>query len=35
MLGLATHHLALEDAPQGYEIFRNKAEGCIKVVLRP
>ena len=31
----ATHHLPLEQAPQGYEIFRNKDEGCIKVVLRP
>jgi threonine dehydrogenase-like Zn-dependent dehydrogenase len=35
VLGLATHHLSLEDAPHGYEIFRDKAEGCIKVVLRP
>jgi threonine dehydrogenase-like Zn-dependent dehydrogenase len=31
----ATHHLALEDAPHGYEIFRDKTEGCIKVVLQP
>jgi threonine dehydrogenase-like Zn-dependent dehydrogenase len=31
----ATHHLPLEDAPRGYEIFRDKAEGCIKVVLQP
>ena len=31
----ATHHLPLEDAPHGYEIFRDKAEGCIKVVLQP
>ncbi|HYY17453.1 MAG TPA: zinc-dependent alcohol dehydrogenase [Streptosporangiaceae bacterium] len=31
----ATHHLPLEDAPHGYEIFRDKAEGCLKVVLRP
>jgi threonine dehydrogenase-like Zn-dependent dehydrogenase len=35
VLDLATHHLPLEDAPHGYEIFRDKAEGCIKVVLRP
>jgi threonine dehydrogenase-like Zn-dependent dehydrogenase len=33
--GFATHHLPLEDAPRGYEIFRDKAEGCIKVVLQP
>ena len=31
----ATHHLPLEDAQRGYELFRNKAEGCIKVVLQP
>jgi threonine dehydrogenase-like Zn-dependent dehydrogenase len=31
----ATHHLPLEDAPHGDEIFRDKAEGCIKVVLQP
>src|SRR5947209_3495560 len=31
----ATHHLSLEQAPRGYEIFRDKAEGCIKVVLQP
>jgi threonine dehydrogenase-like Zn-dependent dehydrogenase len=31
----ATHHLPLEDAPRGYDIFRDKAEGCIKVVLQP
>jgi threonine dehydrogenase-like Zn-dependent dehydrogenase len=31
----ATHHLSLEDAPRGYEIFRDKAEGCLKVVLQP
>jgi threonine dehydrogenase-like Zn-dependent dehydrogenase len=32
---LATHHLPLEDAARGYEIFRDKADGCIKVVLQP
>jgi threonine dehydrogenase-like Zn-dependent dehydrogenase len=32
---LATHHLALEDAARGYELFRDKADGCIKVVLQP
>ena len=31
----ATHHLPLEDAPRGYEIFRDKAEGCLKVVPQP
>jgi threonine dehydrogenase-like Zn-dependent dehydrogenase len=32
---LATHHLPLEDAPHGYQIFRDKTEGCIKVILHP
>jgi len=32
---IITHRLSLEDAPRAYEIFRNKEEGCIKVVLKP
>ncbi|KQX61545.1 zinc-dependent alcohol dehydrogenase [Angustibacter sp. Root456] len=32
---LATHHLPLEEAPQGYETFQHKADGCVKVVLQP
>ena len=31
----ATHRLPLEQAPHGYEIFRNKTDGCLKVVLQP
>jgi threonine dehydrogenase-like Zn-dependent dehydrogenase len=31
----ATHHLPLEQAPHGYDIFRDKTDGCLKVVLRP
>jgi threonine dehydrogenase-like Zn-dependent dehydrogenase len=31
----ATHHLPPEDAPRGYNILRDKADGCIKVVLQP
>jgi threonine dehydrogenase-like Zn-dependent dehydrogenase len=30
-----THRMRLEDAPAGYEIFKHKQEGCIKVVLKP
>ena len=30
-----THRLPLEEAPRGYKIFRDKEEGCIKVVLKP
>jgi len=32
---LATHRLALADAPLGYEIFQRKQDGCRKVVLHP
>jgi threonine dehydrogenase-like Zn-dependent dehydrogenase len=30
-----THRMRLEDAPYGYEIFLNKQDDCIKVVLKP
>jgi threonine dehydrogenase-like Zn-dependent dehydrogenase len=30
-----THYLRLEEAPHGYEIFRDKKDNCIKIVLRP
>lgn len=30
-----THTLPLEDAPEAYEMFRNKEDHCIKVVLKP
>ncbi|MBL1203511.1 MAG: glutathione-dependent formaldehyde dehydrogenase [Nostoc sp. GBBB01] len=30
-----THTLPLEQAPQGYEIFNERKENCIKVVLKP
>ena len=33
--GLATHHLDLEAAPDAYEMFKEKRDGCIKVVLKP
>jgi threonine dehydrogenase-like Zn-dependent dehydrogenase len=32
---IITHRLRLEDTPRGYEIFRNKEDGCNKVVLQP
>jgi threonine dehydrogenase-like Zn-dependent dehydrogenase len=32
---LTTHRLPLDEAPHGYEIFKNKEDGCIKVVLKP
>jgi len=30
-----THRASLDDAPRMYETFRNKEDGCIKVVMRP
>lgn len=30
-----THRLSLDDAPAGYEKFKNKEDECIKVVLKP
>jgi threonine dehydrogenase-like Zn-dependent dehydrogenase len=32
---LITHHLPLADAPAAYKTFRDKQDGCIKVVLHP
>jgi threonine dehydrogenase-like Zn-dependent dehydrogenase len=32
---LATHHLSLEEGPRGYEIFKNKEDGCLRVVFAP
>ena len=30
-----THRLTLDDAPGAYQTFRDKQDGCIKVVLKP
>lgn len=30
-----SHHLSIDDAPQGYKMFRNKEDNCTKVVLKP
>jgi len=32
---VVTHQLSLEEAPEGYELFKNKKDECIKVVLKP
>ena len=32
---IITHTLPLEQAPEGYRIFREKEDSCIKVVLKP
>jgi threonine dehydrogenase-like Zn-dependent dehydrogenase len=31
----ATHHLPLDEAPRGYDIFQKKQDGAFKVVLQP
>ena len=30
-----THRMKLDDAPEGFDIFLNKEDDCIKVVLKP
>jgi threonine dehydrogenase-like Zn-dependent dehydrogenase len=32
---IVSHRLGLDAAPLGYEMFRNKEEECVKVVLKP
>lgn len=32
---IITHRLRLDEAARGYEIFKQKEDGCIKVVLEP
>jgi threonine dehydrogenase-like Zn-dependent dehydrogenase len=32
---VVTHHASIDDAPEMYKSFRDKQDGCIKVVMRP
>ena len=32
---IISHRLRLDEAPLGYEVFRNKEDECVKIVLRP
>ncbi len=32
---VVTHRLKLDDGPQAYKTFRDKKDGCVKVVLTP
>jgi threonine dehydrogenase-like Zn-dependent dehydrogenase len=32
---VVTHRVALEDAPEMYQTFREKEDACIKVVMKP
>jgi threonine dehydrogenase-like Zn-dependent dehydrogenase len=32
---LATHVMSLDEAPQGYEMFKEKTDGCVRAVFQP
>ena len=32
---IATHRMALKDAPKGFDVFLHKQDECMKVVLKP
>jgi len=32
---LATHVMSLDHGPRGYEMFKNKEDGCVRAVFRP
>lgn len=32
---IITHRLRLEDAPKGFDLFLNKQDDCIRIVLTP
>ncbi|MFC4533419.1 zinc-dependent alcohol dehydrogenase [Sphaerisporangium dianthi] len=32
---MATHTMPLEQAPRGYDMFKNKKDGCVRAVFRP
>ncbi|WP_248960126.1 zinc-dependent alcohol dehydrogenase [Sphaerisporangium perillae] len=32
---LATHTMPLDQAPRGYDMFKNKKDGCVRAVFRP
>jgi threonine dehydrogenase-like Zn-dependent dehydrogenase len=32
---LATHPMPLDEGPRGYELFKNKQDGCVRSVFQP
>jgi S-(hydroxymethyl)glutathione dehydrogenase / alcohol dehydrogenase len=32
---IITHKIPLSDAVKGYDMFKNKEDDCVKVVLKP
>ena len=35
VMDLATHRVAIDDAPHAYEIFQKKEDGAIKILIAP
>ena len=34
-LYLATHSMPLDEGPRGYDLFKNKKDGCVRSVFQP
>ena len=32
---LLTHRMSLEDGPKGYDMFKNKHDGCLRAAFTP
>jgi threonine dehydrogenase-like Zn-dependent dehydrogenase len=32
---VVTHRMSLDEAPQGYDMFLRKRDGCVKIVMDP
>jgi threonine dehydrogenase-like Zn-dependent dehydrogenase len=32
---LATHPMPLDEGPAGYDLFKNKKDGCVRAVFQP
>jgi threonine dehydrogenase-like Zn-dependent dehydrogenase len=32
---LATHTMSLDDGPDGYRMFKDKVDGCVRAVFTP
>jgi len=32
---LLTHRMSLEDSPRGYDMFKNKHDGCLRAAFTP
>jgi threonine dehydrogenase-like Zn-dependent dehydrogenase len=32
---LATHVMSIEEGPKGYQMFKDKEDGCVRAVFRP